>query len=181
MPNINPHDFDWNNPKHVEQWHQHLLKAAENADRSFEWSKEDLHPEDVEGYSPDLKGWERHPVLEGNDTPLEEGASSSPDHDPVNNPSHYTAYDGLQIIDLTEQMNLNRRNAVKYVARAGLKNKDTEIEDLEKAGWYIQREIERLQKRKDEDQVSVQTWLEHNVYSAKRGGLKFGNRQEEAS
>lgn len=66
------------------------------------------------------------------------------DADPVNHPAHYTAYKGLEIIQLTEQMNFNRGNAVKYIARAGLKEKSTEIEDLEKAKWYIQREIERI-------------------------------------
>lgn len=66
--------------------------------------------------------------------------------DPVNHPSHYTAYNGLEVIDFTEQMNFNRGNAVKYVARAGLKNPETEIEDLEKAVWYLQREISRLKK-----------------------------------
>lgn len=64
--------------------------------------------------------------------------------DPVNHPSHYTAYKGLEVIDLTEQMNFNRGNAVKYVARAGLKDPRTELEDLEKAKWYIEREIMRL-------------------------------------
>jgi hypothetical protein len=64
--------------------------------------------------------------------------------DPVNHPSHYTAYNGLEIIDLTEQMNFCRGNAVKYLARAGLKSKETEVEDLKKALWYVQREIERL-------------------------------------
>lgn len=67
------------------------------------------------------------------------------DH-PVHHPNHYTAYKGLEVIDLTEQMNFNRGNAVKYIARAGLKNKDEEIQDLEKAAWYINREIERLQR-----------------------------------
>lgn len=68
--------------------------------------------------------------------------------DPVNHPSHYTAYKGLEIIDLTEQMNFNRGNAVKYIARAGLKNPTAaaEIEDLEKAAWYVNREIARLKK-----------------------------------
>jgi len=68
------------------------------------------------------------------------------DHDPVNHPSHYTAYKGLEIIDLTEQMNFNRGNAVKYIARAGLKQDSNEIEDLKKAAWYINREIERLER-----------------------------------
>lgn len=67
--------------------------------------------------------------------------------DPVNHPSHYTGYKGLEIIDLTEQMNFNKGNAVKYVARAGLKGgPEKEIEDLKKAQWYISREIERLEK-----------------------------------
>lgn len=72
---------------------------------------------------------------------------SAPDHDPVNHPSHYTRYQGLEIIDLTEQMNFNLGNAVKYIARAGWKNPDKTVEDLEKAIWYTKREIERIQKR----------------------------------
>ena len=71
----------------------------------------------------------------------------TPVNDPVNHPSHYTHYQGLEIIDLTEQMNFNKGNAVKYIARAGLKNPDTEIQDLEKAVWYIQREIDRITNR----------------------------------
>ena len=70
--------------------------------------------------------------------------------DPVNHPSHYTAYVGLEIIDLTEQMNFNRGNAVKYIALAGLKNPETELQDLEKARWYIDREIERIKKNPDD-------------------------------
>ena len=71
--------------------------------------------------------------------------------DPVNHPSHYTQYLGLEVIDLTEQMNFNRGNAVKYIARAGLKSYDTEIQDLEKAAWYIQREIERVFNKQARD------------------------------
>lgn len=48
------------------------------------------------------------------------------------------------MIQLTEQMNFNRGNVVKYVARAGLKNPATEVEDLKKARFYLDREIERL-------------------------------------
>jgi len=66
------------------------------------------------------------------------------EEDVVNHPLHYTAYNGIEIIQLTEQMNFNRGNAVKYIARAGLKNKANEIQDLEKALWYIKREIERV-------------------------------------
>lgn len=65
-------------------------------------------------------------------------------HDNVNNPKHYTYFEGLEVIDLTEQMNFNRGNAVKYICRAGMKDETTTIEDLEKAAWYINREIGRL-------------------------------------
>lgn len=64
--------------------------------------------------------------------------------DDVNHPSHYTQYQGLEVIDLTEQMNFNRGNAVKYICRAGHKSTASEVTDLEKAAWYIQREIERI-------------------------------------
>lgn len=73
--------------------------------------------------------------------------SKTKDVDNVNHPSHYTAYKGIEVIDLTEQMNFNRGNAVKYIARAGLKDPNTEVEDLQKAKWYLEREIARLQKQ----------------------------------
>lgn len=72
-------------------------------------------------------------------------------NDEVNSPAHYTAYEGLEVIQLTEQMNFNRGNAVKYIARAGLKSYDTEIQDLKKAAWYIQREIERVFNKRARD------------------------------
>jgi Protein of unknwon function (DUF3310) len=66
-------------------------------------------------------------------------------HDAIDHPRHYTAYSGLEVIDLTEQMNFNRGNAVKYVCRAGFKgDENTEIEDLRKAIWYLKREVDRL-------------------------------------
>lgn len=65
----------------------------------------------------------------------------------VEHPSHYNQYDGLEIIDLCEQMNFNRGNAVKYITRAGFKDSDKEIEDLEKARFYLKREIKRLKRK----------------------------------
>lgn len=67
--------------------------------------------------------------------------------DNVNHPAHYT--DGkIEVIDFIEDKNLNyhRGNAVKYIARAGKKDPAKEIEDLQKASWYINREIDRLQQ-----------------------------------
>lgn len=66
--------------------------------------------------------------------------------DTVNHPSHYN--DGkIEVIDFIEDKHLNfhRGNAVKYISRAGKKNPDKELEDLRKAVWYINREIERLE------------------------------------
>lgn len=69
----------------------------------------------------------------------------------VNHPAHYNA-GKYEVIDIIEGNNwgegFNRGNAVKYILRAGIKNPDKEIEDLEKARWYIDREIQRLQKLK---------------------------------
>ena len=73
--------------------------------------------------------------------------------DPIN-PSHYKAYKGVEVIQLTEQMNFNRGNAVKYTCRAGLKDPEKEIEDLEKAVWYLNREIERLKSEKPKKSIS---------------------------
>lgn len=62
--------------------------------------------------------------------------------DPVNHPSHYTAHpSGIECIEITQHMNFCLGNAVKYIWRADLKGDS--IEDLEKAVWYIRREIKR--------------------------------------
>ena len=64
----------------------------------------------------------------------------------VNHPAYYT--DGsIEVSDFIADKNLNffRGNVVKYVARAGKKNAETEVEDLKKAQWYIGREIERVE------------------------------------
>ena len=68
----------------------------------------------------------------------------------VNHPSHYN--DGkIEVIDFIEDKNLNfhRGNAVKYIARAGKKDKSKEVEDLKKAQWYIEREVKRLEAHND--------------------------------
>lgn len=62
--------------------------------------------------------------------------------DPVNHPPHYTAHpSGVECIQITEHMNFCCGNAVKYIWRADLKGNATE--DLEKARWYLDREINR--------------------------------------
>jgi hypothetical protein len=68
-----------------------------------------------------------------------------PIQDPVNHPKHYTSHpSGVECIQITATMNFCLGNAVKYIWRADLK--DDAIEDLKKAVWYVNREIERRQK-----------------------------------
>ena len=67
-------------------------------------------------------------------------------NDNVNHPKHYNSHpSGVECIEITEHMNFCLGNAVKYIWRAGLKS-DSPIEDLKKARWYIERELERLAK-----------------------------------
>lgn len=72
---------------------------------------------------------------------LDKGGEVISPPDSVNHPPHYTK-GGIETIDFIEAKDLNYRlgNVVKYVSRAGKKNSDP-IEDLEKALWYLQREI----------------------------------------
>ena len=66
-------------------------------------------------------------------------------HDPVNHPKHYTSDpSGVECIEITRHRNFNIGCAMKYLWRAGLKDSETEVQDLEKAVWYIQDEIKRL-------------------------------------
>jgi len=68
-------------------------------------------------------------------------------NDPVNNPAHYTSDpSGVECIQITEHRTFNVGNAIKYLWRAGLKgDAKTEIQDLRKAVFYINREIARLE------------------------------------
>ena len=58
----------------------------------------------------------------------------------VQHPTHYTSHpSGVECIQITEHMGFNTGNALKYIWRADLKN--DAIEDLQKAKWYIEREL----------------------------------------
>lgn len=77
-------------------------------------------------------------------------------YDIVNRPAHYA--DGkIEVIEFIEdkQLNFHKGNAVKYIARAGKKDVTKEIEDLEKAIWYLKREISRLKRGKSNDERTL--------------------------
>ena len=72
--------------------------------------------------------------------------------DPVNHPSHYTS-GNIEVIDFLEDQKFpfHLGNAVKYICRAGKKDPEKTIEDLEKAMWYVNRYIELLKKEGGSD------------------------------
>lgn len=72
--------------------------------------------------------------------------------DAVNHPSYYQGK--IEVIDFIEDKGLgfNLGNCIKYIARAGKKNPDKLLEDLEKASWYLYREISRIKKESTETQ-----------------------------
>lgn len=62
-------------------------------------------------------------------------------HDPVKRPKHYNSHPaGVECIEVIEHMNFCLGNAIKYIWRADMKGG---LEDLEKARWYIDREIKK--------------------------------------
>lgn len=69
-------------------------------------------------------------------------------HDTVNHPPHYTSHpSGVECIDVVEHMGFNLGNAIKYIWRAD--EKGAALEDLHKAAWYLEREIQRRQQMPD--------------------------------
>lgn len=86
--------------------------------------------------------------------------------DNVNHPKHYTSDpSGIECIDVTRHRNFNIGNAIKYLWRAGLKEDkdrkliDKQIEDLNKAVWYLVDEIHRLGSRCTVKTDSINTCL----------------------
>ena len=68
----------------------------------------------------------------------------------VDHPAHYggaeNPYEAIKVIRAWS-LNFALGNAVKYIARAGKKSGETTLDDLKKARWYIQNEIETLEKK----------------------------------
>ncbi len=66
----------------------------------------------------------------------------------VNHPNHYggkeNVYEAIKVIEAWN-LDFHLGNAVKYISRAG--KKDSIIQDLEKAKWYIERKIENLKNK----------------------------------
>lgn len=71
----------------------------------------------------------------------------------INHPDYYQGK--IEVIDFIEAYNLNFNlgNVVKYLARAGKKHGEGKLTALEKAQWYLDREIERS---KSDDRLEIQ-------------------------
>jgi hypothetical protein len=70
--------------------------------------------------------------------------------DPVNHPMHYNSHpSGIECIVVTEHFSFCLGNAIKYIWRAA--EGAREIEDLRKARWYLDREIDRLSQSTKND------------------------------
>ena len=100
--------------------------------------------------------------------------------DNVNHPKHYTSDpSGIECIDITRHRNFNVGNAIKYLWRAGLKidadksSINKQIEDLEKAVWYIVDEIHRLGGRCTVKTDSINTCLPIDNESIIEAGLNY--------
>ena len=74
----------------------------------------------------------------------------SSDKETVNHPEYYGGKDNIyEVIKVIESWDLDfcLGNTIKYISRAGVKNKEKEIEDLEKAKWYLNRKIQQLKNK----------------------------------
>lgn len=81
--------------------------------------------------------------------------------DVVNHPPHYKGANGMEAIDVIEAFDLSFRlgNTVKYILRAG--RKSAVLEDLKKARWYLDREIEK--------RIEVEASIRKEIGAIKRG------------
>lgn len=70
--------------------------------------------------------------------------------DQVNHPAHYggeeNVYEAIKVIEAWS-LDFCLGNTVKYISRAGKKNSDKLLEDLEKARWYLDRRIEQIKRK----------------------------------
>ena len=69
----------------------------------------------------------------------------------VNHPDHYqfgknNEYEAIKVIEAWG-LDFHLGNTVKYISRAGIKDRDKELQDLKKALWYLQRRIDNLEKK----------------------------------
>lgn len=126
------------------------LKYCEDCDIEFDQS--DGCPRCDDGDCGTLEEYEKKMTEQKNETLISH--ISTIKHDAVNHPKHYTSHpSGVECIDIARHMGFNLGNALKYLWRCDLKH-DSPVEDLEKAIFYINDEIEFRKKRNDRSNKS---------------------------
>lgn len=112
-------------------------KFIDSARGSIEYT---LFCSTCEGYGSSKSKWV------SKDYVITPNSMSPSEREAVNHPAHYNT-GKYEVIDVIEdwQLGFNAGNAVKYLARA--EHKGNPVEDLEKAAWYVRREIERLKQQ----------------------------------
>lgn len=76
----------------------------------------------------------------------------------INHPEYYRegTYEAINVIEAWN-LGFSLGNVVKYLSRAGKKDPEREIEDLEKAKWYLERHIQNL-KKNEKEETNRPTW-----------------------
>lgn len=121
--------FDINTPTPCDYCNNYIFGCQKQGHRSFTLGIDFIFNDDNEGQCM---------YFEAKDNDIEKVKEM------VNHPIHYNQ--GIEAIDYIESHKLSfcLGNVVKYITRA--KHKGTELQDLKKASWYLQREIDRLEK-----------------------------------
>ena len=96
----------------------------------------------------------------------------------VDHPKHYHKETGFEVIDVINHWNLNFElgNAIKYIARAGLKDKQKVVEDLNKAIWYINYEIKKHER--SDKMIKTVTEIQWDFDGTEFEGLDYSEALE---
>lgn len=100
-------------------------------------------------------------------------------NDAVHRPAHYT--DGkIEVIDFIEDKKLgfNLGNAVKYISRAGKKDPSKHLEDLQKALWYLNREIGNLKAKIKDDNIGEASHVQFKADFARKEAQRLHDLTE---
>lgn len=125
----------------LEMWREKEKKRLKNLYAKIEVEREDIEQNKKGKIFPEFDP--KTHVIKESDKSFK-FRTCTPTHDPVNRPDHYNSHpSGIECIQVTEHMSFNIGNAVKYLWRYKGKNG---LEDLKKARWYINREIDKMEK-----------------------------------
>ncbi|OPZ79377.1 MAG: hypothetical protein BWY78_00051 [Alphaproteobacteria bacterium ADurb.Bin438] len=76
----------------------------------------------------------------------------------INHPKHYNSHpSGVECITIARHHNFNIGNVFKYLWRAGLKDGNSNIQDLKKAKWYLEDEIGRVENELQKNKIEQES------------------------